>query len=245
MQDLRQVLGNHGLAWSEAILLEGVPPNPHQGLTVRAPSGWPVECIGIRSRDHQASPEVIDLGEVLNEPFDDPASRYTAPRERPFHFPLGRVQVGGTEFDFRGFVRVGDGGEAAGGRHWPSVTRSVTLGIRMNGLIHVGALLGEGDARRTGADVRMRIRWSDGETREWTMTDGLDGLGPWYGPAEAKPVPKLVWEGISEVSEKRQALVRLYRYRWVNPRPEVVVDSISWVSDQPGVGVRIVGLTRF
>lgn len=245
LQELRQVLGSQALAWTEAIFLQGVPPNPNQGLVARSAPGLPVECIGIRPRDPKARSEVIDLGGVLNESFDEPDFRYTAPRERPVNFPLGRVQLAGSEFDFRGFVRVGGGTGSAGDRLWPSATRPVAVGSRVNGLIHVGALLPGSGSATLGDGIRMRVQWSDGKTGEWGMAEDSDGLGPWYAEAESRAEAGLVWEGISEVSEKRQSVVRLYRYRWVNPRPEVVVDSVSWVSGKSGSGVRIVGLTRY
>lgn len=89
----------------------------------------------------------------------------------------------------------------------------------------------------------MRVRWVDGQESEVPLRLGIE-VGAWHGTVRDPLIGSaaVVWEGLSEVSEANQCLVRLYRHAWTNPRPKVPLDRIWWLASPGGGSLRVLGI---
>ena len=243
LPELRLAMNPLGLNWTERISPDGViPATLGVGL---AGETWPVVSTEVRipRRSAGLKKECIDLGNALNEPLDSAEGVFTSPRDRPFGLESGRIQIAGEEFDIRGYLRVSDVSEAEREGAWPRQSSPVGIGRHVTGVSTLLSAIPPRGSVRGAECARMRVRWVDGEEADVPLRLGVE-VGGWHGSVGDALVgnAKVAWEGLSEVSEASQCLIRLYRHYWFNPRPKVAVESIRWTASAGGGSLRVLGM---
>jgi hypothetical protein len=243
LPELRMAMNPLGLNWTERISPDGVIP-ASSGVG-QAGETWPVVATEVRipRRSAGLKKECIDLGNALNEPLDSLEGVFTSPRDRPFGLESGRIQIAGEEFDVRGYLRVSDAPEAEKEGSWPRQSSPVGIGRHVTGFSTLLSAIPPRGSVRGLECGRMRVRWADGEEVEVPLRLGVE-VGGWHGSVGDALVgnAKVAWEGLSEVSEASQCLIRLYRYSWANPRPKVAVESVWWKASAGGGSLRVLGV---
>jgi len=95
-----------------------------------------------------------------------------------------------------------------------------------------GAIWGSGSP---GTQVgRYVLRYADGAIREKGIVLGQDLLDWWKPPEAGATVRGLViaWEGQNAATRREsRADIRLYKTTWENPRTEVGIQTLDFVSD--------------
>jgi WD40 repeat protein len=244
LPELRTAMNPLGLDWTERIFPDGVTPvSSGAGF---AGESWPVVATEVRVLRPAAGAGKggIDLGNALNEPLDSAEGVFTSPRDRPFGLVSGLTRIGGEEFDIRGFVRVSDTPAAEKNGGVPRQSAPVAIGRPVVGISTLLSALPPRASVRGLECARMRVRWVDGQEAEVPLRLGME-VGGWHGAIGDAPLENAVvaWEGLSEVSEASQCLIRLYRHSWVNPKPTVAVDRIWWLASKGGGSLRVLGVS--
>ena len=77
------------------------------------------------------------------------------------------------------------------------------------------------------------LHYADGQEREIEVRFGRDVRGWWQFQEDAKPQTDrgmVVWRGANPSATRQAATLRLYKTTFDNPRPDVEVQSIDFVS---------------
>jgi beta-galactosidase len=86
--------------------------------------------------------------------------------------------------------------------------------------LHTGAFGEEGG--------EYRVHYSKSTEHVETIPLTSSRIGNWWSPSDLPEAP-IAWSGTNGANR-----VGLYRYAWKNPRPDVVIDSIDFISDGQG-----------
>ena len=242
LPELKLAIKPLGLAWTESISPDGVQrlPGPTPG---RERSSIDPTHVRLLRRNRLAGPGIVDLAGAMNESLDAAEGVFTGPRERPCDLPVGLVRLDGVEYEFRGYIRVAGEGDGRESGAWVARSGQIRVGRAVETLDMLTAAMGE--SLELGREVaRFSIRWADGVEEKWPIRCGSE-TGPWLGPLsrEGMGSSQAVWTGLSEVGESQKRVNRLYRHRWTNTRPGVVVESIEWLGTQGGGGLRVLALS--
>ncbi len=173
----------------------------------------------------QRVPHLVDL-----------SRHYNAALTNAWHFPGGRGsatlralpqgvrEFGGVPFDVRGIVQLAS---ARTGRNpsWPEQVTDIPLGLRCRALhfLHATGWMTH-DGTPIGA---YRVRYADGSAIEIPIVYG-EHLREWHGrsdrTAEIK-AGRLAWQDGNPGTKRR-----LFQCRWENPKPEVELLALDFVS---------------
>jgi outer membrane lipoprotein-sorting protein len=180
----------------------------------------------IPPRPSEAGPDQIDL-----------TAHYTAPLTEPWHsalrendlsdLPRGLQRIGGVWFDVRGVVQLSGTAEPYLRRLYPQAARGISIGRTFDQL-HL--LHATGWNALDGTHVASVIlHYADGEHRSLPILYGYDVRNWWPQPGE----PPLESTGV-RIAWQRPVLPgaprRLFISTWNNPRPNVPVISLDYVS---------------
>jgi hypothetical protein len=152
---------------------------------------------------------------------------------------MGLQTFGGVHFDVRGIVRLGqeDG--------YPEAVRDIRVGQKCQFLRFLQASPWEsGTGTQVGSCI---LHYADGQQQELPIVYGRDLAAWWFwglplglnGPGHAL----VAWAGDNAAARKRDASVCLWKSTRANPRPEVEVVSIDFVSARKGSAPFLVALT--
>jgi len=159
--------------------------------------------------------------------------------------PSGLQTWFGSTFDVRGWIQL-DGGEMRGrfGRLAPVRVRNIPIGQRFRRLrvIHDAAW-----PVPEGTEIaRYRIRFSDGDTESVPIRFGQNVHGGRQlldQPIPALPEADVVWRGQNPVAKRDGFAVVLYLMTWINPRPEVLAETLELESTMTHSAVGVLAIT--
>jgi eukaryotic-like serine/threonine-protein kinase len=147
--------------------------------------------------------------------------------------PSGLQTFGGVQFDVRGIVQLSSKELKKLEPGYPTAVTNLAVGLVCRQL---HCLIGAGWAEESGTVIaRYVVHYADGQTNEIAVVYGRD-LWNWqfWPEAEAreKGGPDPVWKGPQErwKSFWPKWGVRLHKLSWNNPRPEVQIKSLDFVS---------------
>jgi hypothetical protein len=75
-----------------------------------------------------------------------------------------------------------------------------------------------------------RIHYSDGQTIDVPVIAGRDLAKWWFRPGESTDGLDVVWTGSTPKAADDGNKIRLLHFAWSNPRPEVVIESLDFIS---------------
>ncbi|MCI0746875.1 MAG: hypothetical protein L0Y58_15845, partial [Verrucomicrobia subdivision 3 bacterium] len=190
---------------------------------------------GLSERQPDTPPHLIDLSLYYNRGLD---------RLGPFRdysgIPTGRVTLEGIEFDLRGPIQLKGGGGL----------QSILLPESMPGIViqqkcrrlhflHVAASAGAVDGLTIG---RYRMRYVDSQEVTMPIIYGrhLRTMGTEWDPkTELASGTRVGWTGTTPDNHP----IRLFITAWENPRPEIAVESLDFVSSVSGVIPHLFAIT--
>ncbi len=211
------------------------------GAAVTLPQGgvFPVArellSASIQPRDVAAANRLLDLTAHYNGSLTEgwiPSSAYGTTEERNLgELPRGIREFAGVQFDVRGLIQLG--GRSLNktlNASYPLEVRGIPVQQKCRRLhfLH-GTGWRIADGMPVGAYV---IRYADGQSREAAIIYGETVRDWWHDPALNEPVPnaKVAWTGKNAAVQNSGQLLRLYHFQLENPRPEIVIQSIDFIS---------------
>jgi WD40 repeat protein/tRNA A-37 threonylcarbamoyl transferase component Bud32 len=188
----------------------------------------------IPPRTRGTPPNLIDLSAYynarLNETWHIEGS--------PLSIPMGIQKLAGVDFDVQGLIQVG--ADASNGVAYPKQVSGITIARRCEQLHFLHSALYAPTATngvRLGAYV---VHYADGQQREIPIRGGIEVADWWTHSKETNTQFTVAWMGTNEKSVKYQRFIRLFKTTWRNPRPDVEIASIDFLSARvapPGRGV--------
>jgi outer membrane lipoprotein-sorting protein len=195
------------------------------------------ELIGPRAAN--AGPDLVDL-----------SLHYNAPLTQAWHsgvtnndlsaLPRGLQTIQGIPFDLRGVVQLAGTAEPYLRRLFPEQRRDVDIQQRARRLHFLHAC---GWTATDGTPIgHYVVHYADGAQRLIPIIYGYDVRNWWPQPNEPAPASTgliLAWQSTPATGDPR----RLYLTSWTNPRPEVPIRSLDYVSGMAGPAPFLVALT--
>jgi hypothetical protein len=197
----------------------------------------------IPERDPRATPSLVDL-----------SGRYTAPLDNDWlvstgvnlgSLPKGIQTFAGVKFDVRGIVQLAGTellaesalSEEEKAKQYPQSVRGIPVRLRADRVHFLQASAwSAGDGERVGEYV---VHYADGEQRSIPLLYQRSLIDWWVKNATDKPTDaEIAWHG----SHKRSP-ISLFKYTWTNPRPDVAIDTIDFVSAMTRVAPFLVAIT--
>lgn len=190
------------------------------------------------ARDSRADSRLIDLSAAYNGLLSQPWQGY--PGNDLAHLPVGLQDFGGVRFDVRGVVQLH--GMYLPIRHPERVDCiRISRSFRWIHFLH-GASLDETTSRKIGSYI---LHYADGQAREKPILYGQDVMDWWVDPKRpARPTAaQAILTGENEAARSYGRSIRLCQIKWENPRPDVEVASLSFVSEGTKAAPFLVAVT--
>ncbi len=181
----------------------------------------------IPARLPQAGPDLIDLSQYYNAAMAQtwhPGSIYT--NNTLDVLPCGLLQMGNVAFDVRGIVQMAGGRLKDAGGRYPVEINGITIAQRCR-LLHFLHASGwrSPDGTLIGSYV---VHYANGSKQVIPIVYGED-VRDWVSESDDSTKVKrgvLAWSGLNRAGFH----VRLFRTTWVNPTPEIEINTIDCIS---------------
>ncbi|MCB1099024.1 MAG: hypothetical protein KDN22_25860, partial [Verrucomicrobiae bacterium] len=215
---LRVRTDDSGLAVAEFLDARGIPPRPAQA---------PVTCI-------------------------DLSAHYTAALDESWHgaqwdgqnlgpLPRGIQTLDDVAFDLRGIVQLSGLSVDRYAPGYPDAASGISVGMPVREL-HFLHALGWGQYAHTESRVASYVvHFADGSTETIPLVNGRDiyEWGIQIDRSELHEGVSIAWEGVNA----RGSHIKLFRKMWRNPKPEIAIESIDFVSTGTNAAPFLVALT--
>ncbi len=188
----------------------------------------------IPPRPSETPANLIDLSAYYNARLDETWHIEGS----PMSVPTGMQRLAGVDFDVRGLIQVG--ANAANGMAYPKQVSEITIGRQCEHLHFLHSAIYASTSTngvRIGAYV---IHYADGQQGEIPIRGGIEVADWWTRGAQTNTLYTVAWMGTNEASRKKERFIRLFKTTWKNPRVNVEIVSIDFVSGRvapPGRGV--------
>jgi WD40 repeat protein len=243
---LRQGLASIGLDWASSPAPENRPmlnPGPMLRPMVqvdalpRLTNESPAVAQRIPPRPAAASPALLDLSNYYNASLADgwiPPFELGATSDYNLPMPLGTNRWAGVDFDVRGAIQLTSSTLTSRHGNFPRLISGIPVGrrARIVNFLH-------------GADWKVRpgtaiggyfVRYVTGEEEVVRIVYGRDVLDWWAEPEAGTNAPVVAWTGSNPASRRQNAAVHVYRLSWENPRWDIPIQSITFVSSRTASG---------
>jgi hypothetical protein len=186
----------------------------------------------IPPRGAECGSEQVDLSTHYNLGLGD-SVRPSLEHDDCAELPEGLRALGGVRFDIRGLIRLR--GQAQNGKAsaYPQCAKSIRVGRKCRRLHFLqGSSSGSTDGDQIGSYV---LHYADGQSVELPLVYGRDLKDWWFFGAptvyEGPGAARVVWTGSNRAAAQFNGAICLYESVRENPRPEVELVSIDFLSD--------------
>jgi len=246
--DLRAIgarLTHMGLSWE---LPSYAPPGAAVTLTkktaaprvrVLLPERIVAKEKGIPPRDPNTDPGAIDLWAFYNAALHEDWHGSKWKGNNLGTLPAGRQMFDGVEFDARGIIQLGGIHLDEFAPGFPTEVRSIRIGQRCRQL-HFLHATGWGRHVEPGTHIASYVmRYADGSTEELRLLANED-VGEWQIGQASQHLPRanVVWTG-----KNAWGRIQLFKRSWVNPRPEVEITTLDFLSARTAAAPFLIAIT--
>lgn len=193
----------------------------------------------IPPRNPAAKPELIDLSDSYNESL----TGFLAESEDNDlkTLPRGLQTLAGVQFDVRGVVYL----PSRATRYKAAYPQQVQ-GIKVNRKalrLHFLHSSHMGDATNGTVIARYILNYADGEKRELPVAYGRD-IVDWWKQGDPGPfTATIAWTGTNKAASARGASIQLCKSTFANPRPEVTIETMDFISAMQTPSPFLIALT--
>ena len=184
----------------------------------------------IPTRDLTAGPNQIDLTEVYNASIDEawqPTENLEGLGQDLMEFPVGLRKWDGVLFDARGVIQL-----CSSHPDWFQFPQSIEIPVN-NHFSRFHVLHSVAYVEREGVSVgAFQLSYSDGQQQEIEIQYGRDVRDWWIGRDSKLNVEHgtVVWTARRLSASLATEKVRLFRTTYENPRPEIDIVSVNFIS---------------
>jgi WD40 repeat protein len=223
--------------WAERLAAEATAParsvaKPELPLNHLDRSFWP-------PRPPEAGPNQVDLTAHYNGTFDKRATQTGGDLhvdDDLRQLPQGLVNLGGIPFDIRGSIvlrkRTDGGVFKTVYNAYPVQIEGIKIGRKFQRLQVLHGSRNEGAPLGTAIGAYV-LHYADGTQQELEIVYGRDVLDLWKEKNEPAVKPDRAveaWTGSNPTTDISDASLRLFRRTYENPKPDVEVVSVDYVS---------------
>jgi WD40 repeat protein/predicted Ser/Thr protein kinase len=195
-------------------------------------SAWDLD---VPPRPPEAGPDQIDLARHYNAPLS-PSWQSVGPGQYAegndlAELPSGVRSLAGVRFDVRGVIQLASSTTVQMGDKFPQEVAGLPVGrkCRRMHFLH-SAIFG---VVEDGMEVaHYVVHYRDGPADRIPVVSGSELKDFWLPRDGSNPASRAViaWTGANEMSRRQALPVGLFKFTWENPRPEVDIQSIDFVS---------------
>lgn len=132
------------------------------------------------------------------------------------------------DFDIRGLIQVG--ANASNGMAYPKQISGITVARQCEHLHFLHAAIHAASATNGARIGTYVVHYADEQRHEIPIRVGRE-VGDWWTHAkETNTLFTVAWTGTNEASMKRDRSIRLFKTTWKNPRPEIEITTIDFLS---------------
>jgi len=209
------------------------------------------------SRDPSAEPGMIDLTDYYNCRLDGMSHRKDNWPEEIRHLPnnLREVPTGiqtfdGVQFDVRGMVQLLGQVIKSDGIPYPDWVNGIEINRKLDRLHVLHAT--QWSASEGETIGRCVLHYADGSTEEFPIVYGETLADWWVDPNQLPELESgvLAWSGSNPFVRSQHVLdsvgvrtVSLFKSSWENPKPDVEVETLDFVSDVTNAAPFLVAVT--
>lgn len=220
---------------------------PARKISSEAPPIKGPDLSKIPARDSKAAPQLINL-----------SGKYTAPLTEQWHpevnglppganhlgaLPRGVQNLGGVEFDVRGVIQLTGGLAEDAGAAFAEAQNGIKVG-RKCARLHF--LQGAGWRSEDGMPVgKYVLHYAGAQQATLNIVYGVDVRDWWANDSEPKEAKSasIAWSGSNPVTEAAGASLRLFKRTYENPKPDLLIETVDFVSTQGDSAPFLVALT--
>ncbi len=193
----------------------------------------------IPGRPPEAGPAQLDLSTLYNAPLTQPWHSAITNNDLSA-LPQGLQTLQGRSFDIRGVVQLAGTAEAYLRRLYPDSVRGITVHQNVR---QIHFLQSTGWTVADGTQIAYYLIHFEDETRRLVpVVYGYDVRNWWPQPNEP-PDPStglhLAWQGPGTNTNSR----RLYLTSWINPQPDIPVQTIDFISTLSDAAPFLIAIT--
>ncbi|EEF59006.1 hypothetical protein [Pedosphaera parvula] len=194
------------------------------------------------ARDRQAKPGQLDLGKFYNTSLTE--SWLGSAGHSLAELPSGLQTLGWVDWDIRGVVQLA--GKSPSSKKFPEQAKDIQVHQKCQRL-HFLHAAGFGAASDEGTQIGTYIIHlaTSNKQLEVPIIYGHD-VRNWHVLPGEPPAPEdlvVAWTGSNEVSKDKNMKIRLFETTWINPAPDVEVQSVDFVSSMAGPAPFLIGIT--
>jgi hypothetical protein len=201
-----------------------------------------ISRLGIPARDPRAAPNLIDLTAFYNAELTNSWYGPVDMGNDLAPLPQGLQQLAGVSFDVRGIIQLY---QAPGAPRFPKAVSGIPISRHCQRIhfLHAGAVPKELPEELPLA--KYVFHFVDGQKAEMPICKGLDIRDWWVKPGVPRETKRSVeaWTGTNAMGIIKQRPIRLFKSTWENPRPNVEVKNIDYVSMISEAGPFLVAIT--
>lgn len=231
---LAKELAELGIPWPVPASGVAPVPMPPEFAQIRPLPEDPALPRGLRpqqefpARPAAATGAQLDLTGHYNARLDEDWHLTGNPGNSLGTVPEGLVEFDGLRFDVRGVVQVAGTGLRPESTGYPWGVTNIAVGRACRTLQFLGASGYAGNAEVGSPVGHYRVHYADGSAVEVPIRLGHE-TADWWGESDARRFPAeahIAWRGRTPAGRA----IRLFRHSWVNPRPEIQVIGLDFVS---------------
>ena len=195
----------------------------------------------IEKRQFPEEGKYVDLGSFYN--FSLSEEIHGKP-ENTISIPSGINDFNGVSFDARGIIQLASKVSFEKTHiHYPEKISGIPVNCVAESLFFLHSSAWESEK---GTDVvGIVVNYFNNEKRTITIKSRIE-VEDWWFHIENSVFPEkaiLAWEGSNARVKDLGFILRIYRYTWVNPLPEVEISSIDLISSMNDTGYMLYGIT--
>jgi len=165
--------------------------------------------------------------------------------------PAGRGVYGGVPFDVQGLIQIVGGSIKTGIKLWPMEVPNIAIGHSCKKLHLLHGAFNIGQPAGHPKFAKLILHYADGSQAELSLAGGTHALRCVDAPIperfELLPAPQteLAWIGTNPYLKKNNptAMLHLYRTTLDNPKPDVPITKIDYLSTVGSPGPFLAGIT--
>lgn len=200
-----------------------------------------LEAKEIPERGVEVPQACLNLSAHFNASLDEPWHGRHWPEHDLGPLPRGVHEFGGVPFDVRGLIQLHGKYLAVTAPGFPVAAHGIPVKKTANQL-HFLHAMGWGEFPPAGSEVgHYRIRYADGSSGRVRLLANINVKG-WLDASSAlnpRAGVTRVWTGINGFHRR----TCLYKFSWTNPKPDVAIESIDFVSSETEAAPFLVAIT--